>query len=224
MNSDVPPEVADVIDRLLSKKPGDRFRDAAEVEQRLETLLTSLQTGRRSNRLWFSRMWRRQRGTIRNAFAGLAAVVCCVALGAALVIWNSDSGVEESRPAAIAGASAAGDDLVEEFNAADHDVVTDVVSGIPDPPSVILLPPDTFQSDLQVLLGDLGAIEERWVQPNELSTSFSSGEDRWKFNLGKVQAELSSIDGEPLPGGYMIQSPHAASYDEGVEWNLQGDE
>lgn len=222
VNSDVPPEVADVIDRLLSKKPGDRFRDAAEVEQRLEILLTSLQTGRRSNRLWFSRMWRRQRGTIRNAFAGLAAVVCCVALGAALVIWNSDSANEESRSASIVGTSARGDDLAEEFNP--DDVAADAVSGIPDPPSVILLPPDTFQSDLQVVLGDLGAIEERWVQPNQPSTSFSSGEDLWAFDLGEVQSTLSAIDGEPLPGGYVIQSPNADSYDGSVDWDLRDDE
>lgn len=222
VNSDVPPEVADVIDRLLSKNPGDRFRDAVEVEQRLETLLTDLQTGRRSNRLWLSRAWRRQRSTIRNTFVGLAAVLCCVAFGAALVIWNSDSSSEESLPSGIVGASAAIDNSAEEFNA--DDAAGAIDSGFRDPLSVILLPPDTFQPDLALLLGDLGVIEERWVRPNEPSTSFSSGKDRWVFDLGEVQGAVSAIDGEPLSGGYIIQSPNAALLNQGAEWDLPDDE
>ncbi len=39
VNSDVPAELADVVDRLLSKNPADRFRDAHEVERQLEAIL-----------------------------------------------------------------------------------------------------------------------------------------------------------------------------------------
>ena len=49
VNSDVPAELADVVDRLLSKNPADRFSDAHEVERQLEAILMQLQNGQRSS-------------------------------------------------------------------------------------------------------------------------------------------------------------------------------
>lgn len=55
VNSDVPPELAETIDRLLSKDPVSRFRSAQEVEQHLEFILVGLLAGRRSYRLGWNR-------------------------------------------------------------------------------------------------------------------------------------------------------------------------
>jgi serine/threonine-protein kinase len=64
---DVPPELAQVVDRALAKNPAERYADAAE-------LLADLESGRASSR----GPWRRKRlraGLLAGAFAGLAFFV-----------------------------------------------------------------------------------------------------------------------------------------------------
>jgi len=81
VNSDVPAELADVIDRLLSKSPADRFRDTTQLEHRLETILVQLQSGKRSSRLRIRRTWLRWRNAVRYAVAALLIATVCVAVG-----------------------------------------------------------------------------------------------------------------------------------------------
>jgi hypothetical protein len=81
LNKDVPDELAEVIDRLLEKKPGRRPASAECVREELATLLSRVQQygcGRRSFAGWRGRQgWRRLR-------AGLvAAAVAAVGIG----IW-----------------------------------------------------------------------------------------------------------------------------------------
>ena len=59
VNAEIPAELAEVIEQLLSKKPADRFTDAKSVASRLDELLAELQRGgqlRRRN--WKRRWWR----------------------------------------------------------------------------------------------------------------------------------------------------------------------
>lgn len=188
INSDVPAEVADVIDRLLSKRPADRFRDATEVEHRLETILTGLQNGRRSSRLRFGRLWRRQRNAVRKGLLGLAGVVCCVAVGAVLMRWNLElQDVAVVQPAAMLSSDA--------LPISTADVVDDVRSEPNSSPSpaFILLPPDTFHSDLFRLQGELGAVEQRWMWPAEQISIGADEAETWTRDVGEVQRLIDSI-------------------------------
>jgi serine/threonine protein kinase len=87
VNPEVPVELAEVIERLLAKKPGDRFASATEVATRLDELLAELQRGGRLRRrswarraVWLWREWR------KPALLGLAAVGCLL-VGAAVANW-----------------------------------------------------------------------------------------------------------------------------------------
>jgi serine/threonine protein kinase len=81
-NKEIPDELADVIDRLLEKKPHKRYASADEVQQRLAALLSRQQQqglGRRRLRRWIGR------GRRRKLVAGIAAVLALVATGIAAV-------------------------------------------------------------------------------------------------------------------------------------------
>ncbi|MEP3481166.1 MAG: serine/threonine-protein kinase [Fuerstiella sp.] len=194
VNSDVPPEVADVIDRLLAKKPADRFRDAEEVEHRLESILTQLQSGRQSQRLWISRLWRRQRHTIRMGFVAFAAVACCVAAGAALMRWNMDPSLSTnestdvrstfaSDPSGMAGKpGAVVDSLAAEASASS---------------SLILLPPDTFRADLNTVGWSLARMESDWTESSDPILSDEPEWQNWSRGIGEVERLIDSIEFVP---------------------------
>ena len=59
VNRDIPAELAEIVDKLLSKEPKDRFRDALEVERRFESILIERQSGHRSATLRWRRGWQR---------------------------------------------------------------------------------------------------------------------------------------------------------------------
>jgi hypothetical protein len=83
VNKDIPDELADVIDRLLEKKPAQRFATAEEVQERLESLLSKAQRdglGRRRFQAW-RRMPRR-----RRAMWLAGALVAIVAIGTG--VWK----------------------------------------------------------------------------------------------------------------------------------------
>jgi serine/threonine protein kinase len=96
VNSDVPAELADVVDRLLSKNPADRFRDAHEVERQLEAILVQLQSGQRSSRIRWRRTWLRWRNGVRRTVIG-AGVICVLCDGRLWTIsfWHEFGGVAE---------------------------------------------------------------------------------------------------------------------------------
>lgn len=203
VNCDVPPEVADVIDQLLSKKPANRFRDASELEDRLETILARLQNGRRSNRLWITRAWRRQRNTIRMGVMVLTAVVCCVAVGAALMRWNMDpSGA--ANGGAFATSISSSDSL--RVTQTTDDVQASPVEKTPALPPVILLPPDTFRADLSLTLAGLGDIESVWSQSFAPAPPDPTERQNWIRGLGDVDRLINSIElGEPGSGSGIQQ-------------------
>ncbi|MEZ6061711.1 MAG: serine/threonine-protein kinase [Planctomycetaceae bacterium] len=100
VNTEVPPELADVVDRLLSKNPAKRFRDANEVEQQLEQILVRLQNGTSARRPRWMRTWRRRRIFVQRAAFAIVSVTACVLAG--LLIAGSDL---VQRPSRVTAAS-----------------------------------------------------------------------------------------------------------------------
>lgn len=195
VNSDVPPEVADVIDRLLAKKPTDRFRDAEELEHRLEAILTRLQSGQQSNRLWFSRMWRRQRNTIRLGVVALAAVACCVAAGAALMRWNMDPTPATNEVANLRQASSVKPSAIalEADNEAASLAVPMAAQPSPSP-SVILLPPDTFRADMEKVLFDLNQMDSGWIGSSSPILPDALEQRNWVSEIVETERRIDSIE------------------------------
>ncbi len=87
VNTDVPAELADLIDSLLSKNPSNRYRDAETVEQRLDAILVQLQNGQRSRRRSWRRLWLRYRSVVQRGLLAVAGIFICVLLGA---LWATD--------------------------------------------------------------------------------------------------------------------------------------
>jgi eukaryotic-like serine/threonine-protein kinase len=84
VNSAVPFDLADLIDRLLAKDPAQRFLHAREVESRCAALLADLQQGRPPRRRRFLR-WRRNRTLVKRltiAAAGSLAGIVFMLVGA----------------------------------------------------------------------------------------------------------------------------------------------
>lgn len=158
VNSDVPAELADVVDRLLSKNPADRFRDAHEVERQLEAILVQLQSGRRSSRIRWRRTWLRWRDGIRRSAIGAVVIFMCVMGGYGLSRFglNSVESPKESDVRPLADNKSTG-----------------VVS------APVLLPPDTFERDLAEIQSLLGTMEEHWkTTPEPRQES-----DKWRHDL-----------------------------------------
>ena len=87
VNADIPVELAEVVEQLLSKKPLDRFSDAKAVAARLDELLLELQRGGQlRRRSWTRRMVTLWRVWKKPVLLGLAAVGCVLA-GAGLMSW-----------------------------------------------------------------------------------------------------------------------------------------
>lgn len=75
VNQDVPDEVADVVDRLLAKKPAQRFATAEDVQAALAALLSQVQSGGLKRRK-LPRWWKRTSlGKRSFAVAGAAGLV-----------------------------------------------------------------------------------------------------------------------------------------------------
>jgi hypothetical protein len=107
INPGIPDELADVIDRLLEKKPGRRYASAAEVQQALAGVLSRLQ----QPRAWRGGRWLRRLRRHRWRLSAAAGVIA----GAAAVVWFSRGTVPDGRtggspvaPAASSPAAAGG--------------------------------------------------------------------------------------------------------------------
>jgi hypothetical protein len=111
INSEIPDELSDVIDRLLEKKPSRRFATAREVQDVLATTLSRLQqSGDRRARRWFRRSDRRRRRLV----AGAAGLALTIGGAVALDVWLGDArfGEENKHVARTAGVPAPAAELV----------------------------------------------------------------------------------------------------------------
>ena len=170
VNSDIPAELADVVDRLLSKNPADRFRDAHEVERQLESILLQLQNGQRSSRLRWRRTWLRWRDVIRKSAIGVGAVSVCVMAGVAMTDWSMIPGqTPTSKP--VPGSAVA-------------------QAPLPKSSSIITLPPDTFAADLAETQRLLEAIESNGISDSHIKADSDINSDKWHNELHEVQGLL----------------------------------
>lgn len=124
VNHDVPDEVADVIDRLLAKKPSQRFASADDVQAALAALLSTVQSGGLQRRK-FPRWWKRTPiGKRLLAAAGAAGLVTMLAIswwGRFYSAGSSSASVALPVPPAVTQA-----DIThwQELQAADRDFMT----------------------------------------------------------------------------------------------------
>ena len=161
VNSDVPAELADVVDRLLSKNPADRFRDATEVERTLEAILVRLQNGQRPGRRRWRRTWLRWRPAALKTAIGAGIVFACVMAGVALSRFGMTS-VETP---------------IVEVSPTDSITKSGSI-----PSALMTLPPDTFERDLaeaRSLLETIEADSKVMLEP-------SDNHDKWRSELDQL--------------------------------------
>lgn len=83
INANIPDELADVIDRLLEKKPSRRFGTASDVQQALARVLTRIQ----QPQLWRAHRWLRRIKRRRWQFLAAASVGLAVTSYGLLAGW-----------------------------------------------------------------------------------------------------------------------------------------
>jgi eukaryotic-like serine/threonine-protein kinase len=180
INRKIPDELADVIDRLLEKKPSRRFASAAEVQQALAAVLKELQSPgswRRARRL---KHLIRRREPIILAAAALGIVV------GGLVWITSDFGTKQARtekpPAkSVATGPSAADILALELGTqrsdflqqlADADESLQSVAGTPYPEASLgAAINDEWKGQAHSAASSLSHLEELWSIENPTSHS-----------------------------------------------------
>jgi len=179
VNSDVPADIADVVDRLLAKNPADRFRNAHEVEQHLEGILLRLQNGQRSGRLRWRRTWLRWRSVVWKSLAVTAMIVVCGMLGATVATWRSD---EKLASEVIPMADVAPNPVPQQ------PVVSETMPGSPS--ALPRLPKDTFQDDLSEIQSRIEAYEQSSFGSTSPQSRASPFADEWFDEINSVKALL----------------------------------
>lgn len=109
INSDVPPPLADIIEKLLEKEPKDRFASAEELVKTLEDYLAFLQhpkTARPPKRILTARKKRRRAWTIGAVFTGTLISLAILAAVSGSANRTSDSAPRSSSSDRPADASA----------------------------------------------------------------------------------------------------------------------
>lgn len=168
VNSDIPAELADVIDRLLAKNPDDRFRNAHEVEQQLEAILVRVHSGRRSLRLQWRRSWRRKKSLAKKFLATSCIAAACVAAGTQLTV---PSATKPEEPKLVTPA--------ETTDARPSD-------------SVVFLPVDTFQHDIS----EVQRLLEGMEVPSDQNINPDSPQYEWGENLSSVRTSLDQLESQ----------------------------
>jgi hypothetical protein len=151
---------------LLAKNPDDRFRNAHEVEQRLEAILAGVHSGRRSLRLQWRRSWRRKKSLAKKFLATSCIAAACVAAGTQLTVPSATK-PEASKlvtPAATTDAR--------------HSE------------SVVFLPVDTFQHDIS----EVQRLLEGMDVPSDWNINSDSPQNEWDENLSSVQTLLDQLE------------------------------
>ncbi|MEJ7595621.1 MAG: serine/threonine-protein kinase [Planctomycetaceae bacterium] len=177
VNSDVPAELADLVDRLLSKNPADRFRDAHEVERQLESILIQLQNGHRSSRIRWRRIWLRWRNVIRKSAMAAGVIGICVLIGFGLAFWNMPA-VPTPRTEPLLRA-----DSIQLEGESPRQQKS--------PLSIITLPPDTFEQDLAATQNLLNDISVNWNTSPLSSEQSGSESNRWSEQVSEILERIN---------------------------------
>ncbi|HEX4071045.1 MAG TPA: serine/threonine-protein kinase [Planctomycetaceae bacterium] len=180
INRKIPDELADVIDRLLEKKPSRRFASAAEVQQALAAVLKELQSPgswRRARR--FKHLVRRRQPII------LATVALGIVVGG--LVWiASEFGIksaptEKPRAKSVAAAPSAADILALELGTQRSDFLQQLahadeslqsIAGTPYPEASLgAAINDEWKGNAQSAASDLSHLEALWSIENPTSHS-----------------------------------------------------
>jgi tetratricopeptide (TPR) repeat protein len=86
--SDVPETLEHVVDRALHKEAGERYRDASELGEALETVAEEIGGGTHSRRLGIRRRRRKGRGVGRRTGVVLTIVGIALAAAVAVTLWQ----------------------------------------------------------------------------------------------------------------------------------------
>lgn len=134
VNPDIPLELVEVIEQLLSKQPEQRFPTAKAIAARLDELLLELQRGGQLRRRSWKRRWLRAIHQWRGRLALVGAGVACALVGVGVSRWlGGNETVSQGLPSAPPVTSA------------------EITPPSPRPASTsppVPLEPDTFQKDL----------------------------------------------------------------------------
>ena len=183
----IPDELADVIDRLLEKKPSRRFATAGDAQQALAGVLSNLQQPRRWRTRRWIRRWRGQRWQLTAAAVALAIAGAGWSSG-----WFRPAGTatDNSSEAIFTNATPSSRDIValeilrqqpafaNELVAIDQSLKS--IAGRPYPESIVLrFTSDSWTKDLKTADAAVTRLEKSWpVGPDSSSTlNFLKGEN-----------------------------------------------
>jgi hypothetical protein len=202
VNPDVPIELAELVDRLLAKKPSERFATAEEVETHLAGLLSHMQQGHRlRRRSWWrhlrQRLLRPGSPLLKRLPIGLAAAAMCMLIGAAVTQYF----VSRST-SVLMGRSAQGPGPAESLS---PDSTPRVVTTVP------RLPPDTFDRDVAEVKRTLESIESQELSGPILVGPGDSGQ--WRTDVSELRSDVSQIEDTlgNRPSTPATDTPHPAS-------------
>jgi len=184
VNSDVPAELAELVDQLLTKQPNDRFQTAQDVEQRLGLILSRAQTGHRSRPLRWRRGWQRWKSTVKLALIRLISAAACIAIGVGIThrMMSTEVLVQNANNGAGSGASAGSTHSTDPSNE------TSAVS------SSSATSMDEFEQDLaslQAKLNELFGEQDR--ERSQLSQPRTIDDD-WYRELEQTKAAIKSLE------------------------------
>ncbi|MGE3315966.1 MAG: serine/threonine-protein kinase [Planctomycetaceae bacterium] len=195
VNSDVPAELVELVDRLLAKDPDKRFPHAAFVESRLAVLLAEMQAGRKFRRRRF-RLWLKRTSTMQRILLGTAAALFIIAAGLTMAQFRSVEPLRKSayvdelnrdgpaREAVTRNMEFPGPRI--EAPSARRKTQT-IASGRP------VLPPDTFAQDWAEADQLLNGLET--PPSSRISQSNSANIDtRWDGEILQIHGLLNQIE------------------------------
>ncbi len=188
INARVGTELADLVDELLAKDPGQRPASAAQVEARCASLLVALQQGRRLSRRRFSRIARRSAPRLRRTAIAVAAALGCMLAGAWLMQY-------------FAAAPSGGPGVLRNTTVA----APQLLPAVPPAASLPRVPDDTFAQDLIELQGRLDQLETQTPAADPPPSEFT--QSRFESDLAELQSLLSQREAAERPRQTQPDSP-----------------
>ena len=189
INPTVPDELADVIDRLLEKKPGRRFAAADEVQQSLARALAAIQQPSR----WRVRRWLRRLSRRRWQLLAAASVLLSVVAVGWLAGWLGPKVIagRAGKPLATQESAVANEDLVGRFRADQADMARIVNELTAISRSLQQIESNASEESLSVL-----TLGESWpLGLKAASAEAARLENRWTRESNDV-LPLNSVTGE----------------------------
>ncbi len=215
INSGIPVELADLIERLLAKTPAARFESAREVEARLSNILSELQQGGRLRRRSWWRRWSRVVRHWRKAAQLASAGVLCILLGVLLASGLRPRGGTPTGVAAAAASVAANPDAAAApappQNVPLYPPAGTLAPVIPAPQqwgsvAVRQVDIDTFELDRSETARRIAGLEESWRRTGDAPEGVASdGVDSWDQERLAIEAALNALtSGEPPGNGVQV--------------------